>query len=89
LTWWPLDSVVSTLDATVCAHVDSLIAQWQATAEAHSLGATRDSAWPGINVARVNPHKYLAKPPLVQAGARWYFVVDSLTGDVRFYRANM
>lgn len=87
LEWWPLDSVQLTTDSTVCSHIDSLIAIWQAGPAGQSEGATRPAAWPGISVARVNPHKYMALPPFVDLeGARWYFIVDSTGGDVRFFR---
>ncbi|MCU0615503.1 MAG: hypothetical protein MUD17_00210 [Gemmatimonadaceae bacterium] len=87
LAWWPIDSVHATTDSTVCSHIDSLIRVWQAGTEAQSKNATRDGAWPGISVARLNPHKYLATPPFHDGnGARWRFVVDSVSGSVRFYR---
>lgn len=87
LLLWPLDSVQLTQDSTVCAHLDSLIAVWQAGPEAQSKNALRFAGWPGITVARINPHKYMALPPFRDnQGAGWYFIVDSVGGTVRFLR---
>lgn len=87
LVLWPLDSVQLTQDSTVCAHIDSLIAIWQASPEAQAKNALRFTGWPGITLARINPHKYMALPPFRDnQGAGWFFIVDSVGGGVSFFR---
>lgn len=87
LVWWPSDSVHATTDSTVCSHLESLIAIWPSGAEAQSKNATRHLAWPGISVARLNPHKYLVAPPFHESdSAMQFFVVDSVSGSVQFRR---
>lgn len=86
LSLWPEDSVATSSDSTLCTRLDSLIATWISTPEAIALGLVRDSAWHGISAARVNPREYLVSPPLLVDGLVWYFVVDSLDGDVRYFK---
>lgn len=79
LTTWPADSVKSTTDATVCAHVDSLISEWLSSPAA--TGVSSDSAWTRNAVARVNPGKYWVIPAfLFENGVQYNFVVDSTGG---------
>lgn len=86
LSVWIEDSVVATLDSVVCTHVDSLISVWLATPAADSLNVVRPSYWTNLAVVRINPGKYFAKPPIEVDYAAYNFVVDSVSGNVRFFR---
>jgi hypothetical protein len=37
-------------------------------------------------VVRANPHRYLVAPPAVSGGWQWKFVIDSVSGQVQFYK---
>jgi hypothetical protein len=85
LVQWPRDSVRATTDSVVCSHLDSLLSVWMASSEAESLGVSRGEHWPGINVVRVNPHRYIVSPPLfIPGGFMWGFIIDSVSGQVQF-----
>lgn len=87
LAQWPRDSVRATTDSIVCTHLDSLLSAWMASSAAESLGVSRGEHWPGINAVRVNPHRYIVSPPLFDAeNFKWSFLMDSVSGQVRFYR---
>ncbi len=86
LSVWIEDSVAATVDSVVCTHVDSLISVWLATPAADSLNVVRPSYWTSLAVVRINPGKYFAKPPIEVDYAAYNFVVDSVSGNVRFFR---
>lgn len=86
LALWPQDSVLTTTDAALCTHLDSLISVWLAGSTADSLAVQRVSWWTHIAVARINPGKYLAVPPILVNELTYNFVVDSVSGNVRFFR---
>lgn len=87
LVQWPRDSVRATTDSAVCVHLDSLLSVWMASSDADSEGVSRGEHWPGIDAIRVNPHRYIVSPPLFDAdGMKWKFVIDSVSGQVQFYR---
>lgn len=89
LQQWPADSVRHTTDSVVCVHIDSLIGVWMATSAAQAQGVSRWADWPGNLTIRINPHRYLVMPPLLDSlRSRWNFVVDSASGDVAFYRTS-
>lgn len=84
LTSWPEDSVVITTDSIVCSHVDSLISLWLASPAAGDV--VRGPYWTTLTVARINPSKYYAQPAVLTNGYEYNFIVDSVTGQVQFYR---
>jgi hypothetical protein len=85
---WPEDSIAATSDSLVCTHLDSLIAVWHATAAGSASGVLRNSYWGPTAVVRINPGKYYVWPGLVDdEGFEFNFVVDSVGGDVRFWRS--
>ncbi len=87
LQQWPADSIAATSDSVVCTHVDSLIAVWHATPAGIASGVLRNSYWGPTAVVRINPGKYYVWPGLVDAeGFEFNFIVDSVGGDVRFWR---
>lgn len=83
---WERDSVVATSDSVVCTHLDSLISLWLATPAADSLGVERVSWWTNMSAVRVNPGKYFVRPTILVDDATYNFVVDSVRGQVRFFR---
>ncbi len=84
---WTADSVVATVDSVVCTRIDSLITSWLLSPAGVSSGATKAPYWGPLVVVRLNPGKYYAWPSFVDNGWEYNFIVDSVGGDVRFFKS--